>query len=362
MIVSSQALFKFLLFHPSSSVMLNYWFYRKYRLNWKALYGNIGMNSLAHSLSSDSLSRLGRGLVLSPVFANAISWLLILAIIIMLSLFSWSVWEYFQPRENTITSPVNSTEIKSKTIDINKLTSFHIFGNPKIIQAAPITDQINAPVTRLKLKLRGVYATADELLASAMIEAKNKQENYQIGDKLPGAAGLKLHSILSDRVIMSRGGKFETLLIEDFGKLSGLTTNRSNRSNLKTTSSNNIRPSSPTNNVIDKRKDANLTKELIELRSKLSDPQSLSELISVSAATEEGQFIGFRLAPGKNRALFGRLGLRRNDIVTNVNGISLDDPATAFTLMEQISSADEIDLTVKRGDRAMNILFSAATN
>ena len=161
---------------------------------------------------------------------------------------------------------------------------------------------------------------------------------------------------------MSRGGKFETLLIEDFGKLKGSTTNRSTRSNVKKSSSSNISPSNSRNNVLDKRKDANLTKELIELRSKLSDPQSLSELISVSAATQDGQFIGFRLAPGKNRALFGRLGLRRNDVVTNVNGISLDDPATAFTLMEQISSADEIDLTVKRGDRVMNILFSASAN
>ena len=342
--------------------MLNYWFYRKYSLIWIAQDGKPCMNNLTHSLNSDSLSRFGRGLVLSPIFANFMSWLLILAIVVMLSLLSWSVWEYFQPRKNTLSSVVNSTDIKSKALDINKLTSYHLFGNPKTIQATATTDQINAPVSRLKLKLRGVYATSDELLSSAMIEAKNKQENYQIGDKLPGATGLKLHSILSDRVIMSRGGKFETLLIEDFGKLKGSTSKRSTRSKTRTTSRNNISPSSANNNVLDKRKDANLTKELIELRSKLSDPQSLSELISVSAATEDGQFIGFRLAPGKNRALFGRLGLRRNDIVTNVNGISLDDPATAFTLMEQISSADEIDLTIKRGDRVMNILFSAATN
>jgi general secretion pathway protein C len=320
------------------------------------------MNSLTHSLNSDSLSRFGRGLVLSPIFAKAISWLLVLAIIIMLSLFSWSIWEYFQPRENNLSSVVNSTATKSKTLDINQLTSYHLFGNPNTTQAASISDQINAPVSRLKLKLRGVYATSDDLLASAMIEAKNKQDNYQIGDKLPGAAGLKLHSIQSDRVIMSRGGKFETLLIEDFGKLKGSTSNRSTRSNVRKTSSSDNKPSNISKTVLDKRKDANLTKELIELRSKLSDPQSLSELISVSAATDDGQFIGFRLGPGKNRALFGRLGLRRNDIVTNVNGISLDDPATAFTLMEQISSAQEIDLTIKRGDKVMNILFSASTN
>lgn len=284
----------------------------------------------------------------------------------MFSQFSWSIWEYLQPRKNIISEIVATKSTKLNELNINQLTSYHLFGNPKTTTKAALSNQINAPVSRLKLKLRGVYATADDILASAMIEAKNKQEIYQIGDNLPGAAGLKLHSIISDRVIMSRGGKFETLLIEDFGKLnistSSRTTRRPTPNKNRATADINIIEEGSTNTVIDKRRDRNLTKELIELRSKLSDPQSLSELISVSQATEDGQFIGFRLAPGKNRALFGRLGLRRNDIVTNINGISLDDPATAFTLMEQISSAEEIDLSIKRGDRVMNILFSASEN
>jgi len=96
-----------------------------------------------------------------------------------------------------------------------------------------------------------------------------------------------------------------------------------------------------------------------KLRSKLTDPQSLSELVSISPAMSGADFQGFRLAPGKNRALFGRLGLRRNDVVTAVNGISLGDPASSFSLMEQFSSAEEINMTIKRGDREMNILFKA---
>jgi len=65
------------------------------------------------------------------------------------------------------------------------------------------------------------------------------------------------------------------------------------------------------------------------------------------------------VSPGKNRALFGRIGLRRNDIVTAVNGIDLSDPTSAFNLLEQMSSADEINLSIKRGNRMMDIKFSA---
>jgi len=327
------------------------------------------MNNLVQSINGDTFTRYIRGLALSQRFASSISWFLMLLIIILLVLFSWSIWDYFQPRTNLATDQMLSSNTgKQKSFNINKLTSYHFFGNPKLTRKTTISDQINAPVTRLKLKLRGVYSSSDEVLAGAMIEAQNKQQVYRIGDKLPGATGLKLHSIQSDRVIMSRGTKFETLLIEDFGKLAGVSNSRATLKRTRVTS--NIGPNGDQdksqnnnqNNVLDKRKDANLTKDLIALRSKLTDPKSLSELISVSQAMVEGDFIGFRLAPGKDRALFGRLGLRRNDIVTNINGISLDDPATAFTLMEQISSADEIDLTIKRGDRVMNVLFSATIN
>jgi len=45
--------------------------------------------------------------------------------------------------------------------------------------------------------------------------------------------------------------------------------------------------------------------------------------------------------------------------VTMVNGISLDDPSSAFSLMEQIKTADEINLSIKRGNKEMNILLGA---
>ena len=75
----------------------------------------------------------------------------------------------------------------------------------------------------------------------------------------------------------------------------------------------------------------------------------------------DGQFSGFRIAPGKNRVLFGRLGLRRNDVITAINGIPADQN-NAFMFIEQLSSASEISLDIKRGGQDVNVMFSAAAD
>ncbi len=315
------------------------------------------MNSLIASVNKESVRKLTSDLLLSPKAATIVSWILLLLIVYLSSLFAWSIWDYFQPRQKlTIPAIVSNANKPTPKVNIQKLTRYNLFGDTKTPVAVSNNNEIEAPVTRLKLKLRGVYAATEVELAGAMIEANNKQDVYRVGSKLPGATGLKLHKILSDRVIMSRGGKFETLLIEDFAAGS------TSRSITRTTNRNKIpekkTPASADNKVIDRRQDKKLSSDLLKLRSKLTDPQSLSELVSISPAMSGDEFQGFRLAPGKNRALFGRMGLRRNDVLTEINGINLSDPSSSFSLMEQISNAEEITMTIKRGDRNMNILFS----
>jgi len=304
------------------------------------------MNSLIPSVNKESVSRITSDLLLSPKSATIVSWALLLLIVYLSSLFAWSVWSYFQPRQKlTVPAVVSSSTNRSTSkINVQKLTRYNLFGDTKAPVVASNNREIDAPVTRLKLKLRGVYAATEEELAGAMIEANNKQDVYRLGSKLPGATGLKLHKILADRVIMSRGGKFETLLIEDFA--GGSTSRSVNKTTTRNPIREKINPVASDSKVIDRRQDKKLSSDLLKLRSKLTDPQSLGELVSISPAMSGNEFQGFRLAPGKNRALFGRMGLRRNDVLTEINGINLSDPSSSFSLMEQISTAEEITMTI----------------
>jgi len=175
------------------------------------------MSSLISSINKESVSKITSGLILSPKAATAVSWVLLLLIIYSASMLTWTIWRYLQPRQEITVEAVASNKKRTTSrININQLTRYNLFGDTESTEITVDSSEIDAPVTRLKLKLRGVYAASEDELAGAMIEANNKQEVYRIGSKLPGATGLKLHKIMSDRVIMSRGGKFETLLIEDF--------------------------------------------------------------------------------------------------------------------------------------------------
>lgn len=295
----------------------------------------------------------------SPGTIRIANWLLIALAIWMTSQFVWSFWP--QPSAPVKTTPNQS--IKKVSFNLNRVLSADLFGKAESTRSQP--EQITAPVSRLKLKLRGVYATEDEL-ASAMIEHNRKQEVYRTGGKLPGASGLTLYRVLPDRVIMSRNGKYETLYIEDFD---GSTPSRSTSLNSRPRPERQTKPdvavqessgqTTGDRTVIDKRTDAMVTQQLVELRQNLTDPAAITDLVTLSPVSDDGEFKGFRLAPGKNRALFGRLGLRRNDIVTEVNGITMSDPTASFNIMEQFSTADEISLTIKRGDRDMVVMLSA---
>jgi len=273
--------------------------------------------------------------------------LLIIALWLLVN-FVWSFW----PQADSVGEPVIIPVQKaSSEFDVAKVVNSDMFGSAT--EAPAQTQQITAPVTRLKLKLRGVYSSDDDY-AAAMIEHNKKQDVYRLNAKLPGAANLTLYRVLSDRIIMSRAGKYETLYIEDF--------DGTPRATVITREPTTLIAESPEvdRSVIDKRNDDKVTEEILELRASLTDPEALSELIAVSPVMDDGNFTGFRVAPGKNRALFGRIGLRRNDIITEVNGISMDNPAAGFTIFEQMTTAAEISISVKRGNRDITILLNAA--
>src|SRR5690606_12370907 len=71
----------------------------------------------------------------------------------------------------------------------------------------------------------------------------------------------------------------------------------------------------------------------------LTDPARAAEYIRIQPASNGGQLRGYRIYPGRDRAAFNALGLRPGDLVTQVNGIQLDDANTALQMLGQLSQA-----------------------
>ncbi len=246
-----------------------------------------------------------------------------------------------------------------QSANISKMQSWKLFGEvdasaaPEVEELNPVATELDgiendAVKTRLQLSLQGVVASSKPANSRAMIEYQKKQEVYKIGDKLPVGKRVELAKILSDRVILDNGGRYESLLLYDESAIArqakGAAPKKSGRGD----------------KVIDRRGEERITKMAGDYRKQLlSDPTSLADVIKVSVAKgSDGEVMGYRIRPGKHRKQFSDLGLKSGDIVTEINGITLDNPARALEVYRLLREAQEASFAIKRGDEDVSIIVS----
>ena len=63
---------------------------------------------------------------------------------------------------------------------------------------------------------------------------------------------------------------------------------------------------------------------------------------------QEGQVVGFRVNPGRDRATFEALGLQAGDVVTDINGTVLDDPSQGLQVFQSLGESTQANVTVLR--------------
>jgi general secretion pathway protein C len=81
----------------------------------------------------------------------------------------------------------------------------------------------------------------------------------------------------------------------------------------------------------------------------LVNPNVLMTVITPSIVRENGQMTGVRVYPSRNRKLFRALGLRNGDIVTQVNGVMIDDQSKGLAIFQQLAESSSLEIHIKRG-------------
>ncbi len=278
------------------------------------------------------------GWIIVAVLSAKLFWILTLHIIA----------EDISDKKAIIGSAVQGVKTNN-SVDVGGLVSMHLFGEQKKSAVAVIEDVEDAPETRLNLKLRGIYAANNKSRSNSIIEdGKGKQAVYFIDDKLEVSGRVYLRNVYSDRVILETNGRKEVLSLKD-SLPAEMKRKKSSELTLK---------KSKGNKVQDKRKNKKISQSLNEYRKKLlENPMSLSDLVRMSPATKDGEAIGYRISPGKDKRLFTQLGLRRNDVITGVNGMSLANPADAMQLFGEIQNMQDIQVDILRGKENISLLL-----
>jgi len=210
-------------------------------------------------------------------------------------------------------------DARTRPADYSALAAAHLFGEAGAEPAAPPADAIDAPDTRLNLTLRAAVATDDAGVAHAIIaDGSGDERVYFIGASIPGGATLR--QVYADRVILNRGGVLEALrLPRDY-----------------------VAPQ-PTARAARRTGTAPTVQQVVQ-----DNAATLTEIVRPQPFMPDGQMRGYRVYPGRNRQQFAALGLRPGDLVTEINGMALNNPAEGMQIFQSIASATQVSVTIER--------------
>jgi len=209
----------------------------------------------------------------------------------------------------------------------------HLFGTADADATPAVVEETDdAPDTRLNLTLRATVSATDQSVAHAIIaDNAGKEHVYFVRDSIPG--GATLHRVHADRVILNRGGVLEALrLPREFDGSTG----------------SGIRRSAAPARAPD-------MQQLIT-----ENATSFTEIIRPQPFMPNGQLKGYRVFPGRNRQQFIALGLRPGDLVTEINGIALNNPAEGMEIFRTLSDSSQVAITIERNGQQQSLTLDAS--
>ena len=220
------------------------------------------------------------------------------------------------------TATIKSPEPQRKDLDYGRITSQQMFGKIGVVEAAPPPTPKAAPVSNVALKLIGTFIASGED-PTAIIEDTKKQGSqdvFGLNESIFGEA--KLAAIFSDRVEIERGGKRETLMLDEGAAGGGAGAAESGGNTI----------------VVDEK----------ELDSALSNLPMLLTQARAVPYFKDGKSVGLRLFAIRRESLFEKIGLQNGDVLKEINGNSLNDITQAVKLFEKLKEQRDVAVTLMR--------------
>ncbi len=210
--------------------------------------------------------------------------------------------------------------------DLSGLTDSHLFGEAPEQTAPVVTEVIDAPDTTLSLTLKGILAIEADGKGSVIISSnRGEDKTYQVGQSIEGADGATLHSVYAgSRAPQPQRAARDAPAAEGARRVRLSTAMASPLPQAATPPSGSLREAISENAT------------------------RLTDIVRLAPHVQEGQVVGFRVNPGRDRAAFEALGLRAGDVVTDINGTVLDDPSQGLQVFQSLGETTQANVTVLR--------------
>jgi general secretion pathway protein C len=219
------------------------------------------------------------------------------------------------------------------TTSLDVLRTWRPFGEPPQLaegEGVTVGELLDAPETTLPIELNS-FLVAQELPedrdarvvpekgAAIIVPARGRMKVYFNGDMIEDANGdslnATLYAVYADRVVIDRGGgRLETLFKPDDNE----SASSARQSNSRITPTQRPEPPQPQDNIAD---------QVAFIESIGAVAGAMNQYITTAQHQENGQLVGIRLQPKgeQGQQAFNTLGLQAGDVLTEVNGIPLND-------------------------------------
>lgn len=257
-------------------------------------------------------------------------WVSFLAVLLLGYYLARLIWSFYPVAESPPWQPPaqlqSASPLATSQSDYASIGAAHLFGEvshdtPSISGDAALT----APDTGLSLQLRATVTADNPKVAHAIIaDSGGTEKVYFAGMPLPG--GATLQKIQPDLVILSRAGQLEVLRLP---RASGSTGSRPT-------------PAPAPGAARFPAVQADVEEFVAQ------NTAGFLEVIRPQPFMPNGQLKGYRIYPGPNRQQFAALGLRAGDLITEINGVVLNNPAQGTEVFRSLGDATQVTVTLER--------------
>ena len=253
-------------------------------------------------------------------------------------------------------------------IDTSSVRGLGLFGgslealtdvdNAMLSEASRDGIEQNARETRLALTLTGIVASTEDGTGSAVIKSGAAEQVYAVGDALPASGQVVLAKVMPQQVVIDNNGTYELIKLYE-GPGIAIPTRAARPPGQDAIAS--VQSVSP-NEAGTPASAAEQTALASQYRRQLyNSPESLASVISVSPVREGDRVVGYRIAPGADRAAFTTFGFQSGDIVTAVNGLALSDASNTVKLYQTMKDATQVSFDIERDGGTLTVNVDLAS-
>lgn len=245
--------------------------------------------------------------------------------------------------------------------EISRIIARNIFNKEGKIPDDEIDKETKAGElvkTDLPLAIRGLIYAGDPYSGLVVIEdtSKKKTDSFMVGDYITG--GAKLLEIQADRIIFEKDNHREFLEVEKSDVFAGRKARPGGRSQYLDASPS-YAVEAPAENFKEEGFERTGTEMVMakDYRQKLLTTDFAKTLQDAKAEPymENGELNGFKMVRIKQDSIYQKAGIQNEDIIKEINGVSLTDTAQAIKLLNSLRGESEIEVRLSRGGKLMNL-------